>query len=207
MHLYYKIQFALLLFCVMGHTLTAQHEIRGIIKDKTTSEPLIGATILEVSTGNGTITDAFGAFILNASTPDPEVQVSYTGYSPLELKLTEGEEAEILLVRDAVMLDDIVVTGLGVKRQKRELGYSTDNVSGDDIVLSNAPNVVNALSGRSAGVQVVSPNGVDGGTTRIVIRGNNNIRFDESEGSLQCCSRGESSSTHVVVASTCFLFS
>ena len=175
MHLYYKIQFALLLFCVMGYTLTAQHEIRGTIKDKTTSEPLIGATILEISTGNGTITDAFGAFILNASTADPEVQVSYTGYSPIELKLNAAEEAEILLVRDAVMLDDIVVTGLGVKRQKRELGYSTDNVSGDDIVLSNAPNVVNALSGRSAGVQVVSPNGVDGGTTRIVIRGNNNI--------------------------------
>ena len=78
----------------------------------------------------------------------------------------------------AQMLEEVVVTALGIKRQKRELGYSTESFEGDAIQLSQAPNIVNSLQGRSAGVQVSSANGVDGGTTRITIRGNNNIDSD-----------------------------
>ena len=82
---------------------------------------------------------------------------------------------EVFLQEDSRQLQEVVVTALDIKRQKRELGYSTESFNGDELVLSNAPNVVSSLSGKSAGVQVTSPNGVDGGTTRIVIRGNNNI--------------------------------
>ena len=161
--------------CACSIKLSAQHEVRGFVKEKATEVPLIGATVVEISSGNGTVTGVDGDFVLDATVPNPVVKVSYVGYLDLEIELNANETADVRLESDAVQLGDVVVTGLGIKRQKRELGYSTDNVSGELLALSNAPNVVNALSGRSAGVQVVSPNGVDGGTTRIVIRGNNNL--------------------------------
>ncbi len=167
------ISFLIIIGCIASTF--AQTEIKGFVKDKATGEALIGATVLEVNTENGTTTGIDGDFTLRCSSSNPTLKISYVGYINLEQKVVGTEPVEILLESDAVQLGGVVVTGLGIKRQKRELGYSTDNVSGKDLTLSNAPNVVNALSGRSAGVQVLSPNGVDGGTTRIVIRGNNNI--------------------------------
>jgi len=153
----------------------AQAEIRGLVMDARTGEPLIGATVVDVSTERGTTTDYNGQFALSADQSSVTVLVTYVGYVSNKVEVVQGELNEIRLETDAVQLDNVVVTGLGIKRQERSLGYSTDNVDGEEVALSNAPNVVNALSGRSAGVQIVSPNGVDGGTTRIVIRGNNNI--------------------------------
>ena len=68
-----------------------------------------------------------------------------------------------------------MVTALGIKREKREVGYTMETFKGEELLISNAPNFVDALSGRSAGVNVANANGVEGGTTRITIRGNNNI--------------------------------
>ncbi|MEL6635090.1 MAG: SusC/RagA family TonB-linked outer membrane protein [Bacteroidota bacterium] len=157
-------------------TLTsAQVEIQGTIKDKNTAEALFGATVLDLDSEAGTTTGLDGEFSLRVAELPARIRVSYVGYLDLEMTVAGQLPIELYLESDAVQLGDVVVTGLGIKRQKRELGYSTDNVSGEQLALSNAPNVINALSGRSAGVQVVSPNGVDGGTTRIVIRGNNNL--------------------------------
>lgn len=165
----------LLLSCFFSVSSFAQTELKGVIKDKSSLEPLIGATVVEVNSGQGTTTDIEGQFSLSLSTENPVLRITYVGYEEIETAVKGRDYIEILLQVGGVQLDDVVVTGLGIKRQKRSLGYSTDNVSGEQLALSNAPNVVNALSGRSAGVQVTSPNGVDGGTTRIVIRGNNNL--------------------------------
>ncbi len=174
-----RIVFNLLLLVVALVFLTnyaqAQHIVRGTVVEKGTDEPLIGATVLEVATGLGTSTDVDGGFVLETESEAPVILISYTGYGELTMEAKAGDDLKISLAPDAVNLDQVVVTGLGIKRQRRELGYSTDNVSGSQLALSNAPNIVNALSGRSAGVRIVSPNGVDGGSTRIVIRGNNNI--------------------------------
>lgn len=147
----------------------------GEIYDADTGDPLIGASVYHAKSEEGASTDIDGKFSISIGEENPVVEVSYTGYEKIEFTLKENTLNIIELAVSSVNLEKVVVTGLGIKRQKRELGYSTDNVSGDDILLSNAPNVVNALSGKSAGVQITSPNGVDGGTTRIVIRGNNNI--------------------------------
>jgi iron complex outermembrane receptor protein len=172
-YIYYSISFlSLLLFTT---SLMAQSAIRGIVKDGQSGEPLIGATLVDLATQEGTTTDSEGRFELTSERASISVLVSYVGYIPREVQLEQSVLNEISLVTNAIQLDNVVVTGLGIKRQKRSLGYSTDQVAGEEVALSNAPNVVNALSGRSAGVQIVSPNGVDGGTTRIVIRGNNNI--------------------------------
>ncbi len=175
---YYKSYILSFLFLFISFSAFSQNEIKGIIKDQETQEPLFGATVSEVNTTNGTTTGFDGDFVLITTSEKPTLRITYVGYLDLEVKVDGSEPLNLFMESDAVNLESVVVTGLGIKRQKRELGYSTDQVSGETLVLSNAANVVSGLSGRSAGVRVVSPNGVEGGTSRIVIRGNNNITGD-----------------------------
>lgn len=155
--------------------------IRGIVYDEF-GEVLIGATILEKGNPeNGTTTDIDGSFQLelgSAKILSLTLEVSYTGYATQEVEVKNTDPLEITMTSSVSAIEEVVVTALGIKRQKRELGYSTESFEGDAIQLSQAPNIVNSLQGRSAGVQVSSANGVDGGTTRITIRGNNNIDSD-----------------------------
>ncbi len=162
----------LLLFC---STAVFAQSISGTITDDS-NEPLIGVTIYENGNeANGTTTDFDGKFTLEASNPNAELEISYIGFITQNISLDGKTELNIILQSDSKQLDEVVVTGLLIKRQKRELGYSTESFDGEDLLQSNAPNIASALSGKSAGVQVSSGNGVDGGTTRITIRGNNNI--------------------------------
>ena len=144
--------------------------------DGTTGDPLIGVNIVvKDSPGLGTISNVDGTFELEVPGAEAVLVFSFIGFQEVEMVVGSQTVFNIVLREDSRQLKEVVVTALGIKRQKRELGYSTESFDGDELVLSNAPNVVSSLSGRSAGVQVTSPNGVDGGTTRIVIRGNNNI--------------------------------
>ncbi|MEL6652109.1 MAG: SusC/RagA family TonB-linked outer membrane protein, partial [Bacteroidota bacterium] len=156
-------------------TLSAQIAIKGTVVDANTKAPLNGASIYELGTTNGALTQANGSFELNVKSDSSILVFSYIGYERLEISVAGNTTLAISLQEATQSLDQVVVTALGIERQQRELGFSTEAFDGDELTLSNAPNVLNALSGKSAGVQITTPNGVDGGTTRIVIRGNNNI--------------------------------
>ncbi len=162
------------LICV-SHT-QAQTKITGIVIDAEDGEPLIGVSILDTETKTGTSTDFDGTYSLEVDNPNTILEFSYVAYNTLSLPLEGKKELNVSLNNDGVYIDEIVVTGLGIKRQKRELGYSTETIGGKEITISGAPNIANALSGKSAGVNISNGNGVDGGTTRITIRGNNNIK-------------------------------
>ncbi|MBK8493171.1 MAG: SusC/RagA family TonB-linked outer membrane protein [Saprospirales bacterium] len=139
-------------------------------------ETLIGVNIIDKDNpAVGTTTDFDGKFTLEVASGDVTLVFSYIGYLPQEIRVGKQRQMEITLESDAQQLNEVVVTALGIKRQKRELGYSTESFDGQELERSNAPDIVSSLHGKSAGVQISSPNGVDGGTTRIVIRGNNNI--------------------------------
>ena len=154
----------------------SQITINGQVIDTSNGEPLIGVSIfIKNIQGVGTITDIDGNYELEVPDRNAILIFSFLGYDDQEVQVGENTRLDVSLSESSQQLDEIVVTALGIKRQKRELGYSTESFDGEELVLSNAPNVVNALSGKSAGVQVTSGNGVDGGTTRFVIRGNNNI--------------------------------
>lgn len=165
----------LLFFCSFNASF-AQKKVSGTVTDGTTGDPLIGVNIVvKDSPGLGTISNVDGTFELEVPGAEAVLVFSFIGFQEVEMVVGSQTVFNIVLREDSRQLKEVVVTALGIKRQKRELGYSTESFDGDELVLSNAPNVVSSLSGRSAGVQVTSPNGVDGGTTRIVIRGNNNI--------------------------------
>jgi len=126
-------------------------------------------------TTKGVNTDLDGKYYLVGVKATDSLIFRYVGF---ETK-TEyvGNRATINVVLDPTVqqLEAVEVTALGVTRQSREVGYATQKVDGEDLVKSNTSNIISAISGKSAGVQVSNSNGIDGGTTRIVIRGNNNF--------------------------------
>ncbi len=157
--------------------LSAQTAISGTVRSSL-GEPLFSVSILEKNSQNGTLTDFDGRFKLTIGQPDAVIVATYLGFVPQEINVGGRSSIEIVLEEDAKKLGEVVVTAFGIERQKREVGYSTEKVKGETVLRSNSPNIVNSLAGRMAGVNVTQPNGVEGGTTRIVIRGNNNITGD-----------------------------
>lgn len=143
---------------------------KGVVKDKT-GEAIIGASVVVKGTTNGVITNLDGNFILSNVPDGAIIQISYVGYSPQEMKAT-GKPLNIILLEDTQTLDEVVVTALGIKRQKRSLGYSTTTVGGKDFTESRTMNIGNALSGKIAGVSVSGNATGPGGSSRVVIRGN-----------------------------------
>lgn len=172
----FKLLFILLVLTLSTSVATAQITITGQVTDKDNGDPLIGVSIfIKDSPGAGTITDIDGRYNLEVSNKETVLIFSFLGYDDQEVAVGENTQLDITLSESTQQLNEVVVTALGIKRQKRAIGYSTESFDGEELTLSNAPNLVNALSGKSAGVQVTTANGVDGGTTRFVIRGNNNI--------------------------------
>lgn len=166
-----RLGFVLLLFSFSQ--VVAQTTISGTITADG-GEPLIGATILEKGTTNGTVTDFDGKFSLDVS-PGATIRLSYTGYEPQEIAIGNQTEFNIAMVQSAIALDNIVVTALGIKKEEKALGYTVQRIEGNEIATSSEPNILTSLQGKIAGVQIGDGNGVSGGTTRITIRGNNSL--------------------------------
>ncbi len=139
---------------------------------------LPGVTIMKKGTSTGTTTDMNGDYVLPGLHHTDTLVFRYVGYEPMEVLVGAQRVIDVELIPAAEMLDEVVVTALGVKRQKRDIGYSTEKIDVKMIERSNAPNVISAITGRAAGVQVSQGDGVEGGSTRITIRGNNNLRSD-----------------------------
>ncbi len=135
-----------------------------------------GASIVVKGTTTGTISNFEGNFTLTIPVNAQTMVVSFIGMQTQEIKITDLTDYKVILSTDIAGIEEVlVVAALGVKRQPRSMGYMTQAVSGEDIVMSNTPNVVSSLSGKLAGVSITNANQLDGGTSRIVIRGNNNI--------------------------------
>ena len=120
---------------------------KGVVKDKA-GEAVIGASVVVKGTTNGVITDLDGNFVLSNVPDGATIQISYVGYTPQEVKFT-GKPLDITLQEDTQTLDEVVVTALGIKRQKRSLGYSTTTVGGKDFTEARTTNIGNALSGKT----------------------------------------------------------
>ena len=173
-----KVYFFLILFLCMGFTLKAQDiKVSGYVTSAEDGYGLPGVTIQVKGTSNGTITEIDGDYTISAGSRDTLV-FSYVGYQTQNIAVDGRNKIDVVMSTDAMMLDNVVVTALGIKRQKRELGYATEDISGADLTRSGSDNVINSLSGRAAGVQIITGDGVAGGSSRIVIRGNNSIFGD-----------------------------
>ncbi len=151
-----------------------QYGISGRVTSSEDQSAIPGVTVKIKGKPVGTTTDIDGHYSLTANRGDVLV-FSYIGYASREAVVSSPAKIDMILSPADRQLDEVVVTALGLRRQKREVGYTVESVQAKEIQLSNADNLASALSGRSAGVQVINANGVDGGTTRFVIRGVRNL--------------------------------
>lgn len=150
-------------------TITDQEQtVSGTITDG--SEPIIGATVKVKGDKNlGAVTDLDGHFTLRVK-PGTIIEVSYVGYKTQTLKAQEG--MTIVLKEDTKALDEVVVTALGIKRDRKALGYGVGEVKGEELKKAKETNVINSLAGKVAGLVVSQTAGGPSGSTRVVLRGN-----------------------------------
>lgn len=151
-----------------------QLQISGTVNSAEDGNPLPGVAIKIKQTTTGTISDLDGRFMMKVEKGQALV-FSYMGFETKEVVINNQEPLHVELKTKGVELGGVVVTALGVKRQQREIGYSTEKINADELVKASAPNVISAIEGKAAGVLISNNNGVEGGSTRITIRGNNNL--------------------------------
>lgn len=152
------------------------YTVRGRVID-VYGEPLIGATIREKGGANGTVTDIDGRFFL--SVPDSAVlQVSFVGYKTLEVNVTGRTMLEIRLQEDAVMLGHVIVTALGIEKDEATLAYSAQKIKGEELNRVKEINMITALAGKAAGVQINKNSSGMGGSAKVSLRGIRSVSGD-----------------------------
>ena len=170
-----------LLTCVCTSMVMADNvqKVSGIVVDADTGEPIIGAAVMVVNTTIGTITDIEGRFMLT-NLPDTVeeglLEITYVGMTPVRVPIQSGE-MRITLKEDRQQLDEVVVTAMGISREKKALGYAMTELEGEEMLHTRGgmSNPVNALQGKVAGLQISSMGGSMGGSSKILIRGASSI--------------------------------
>jgi len=161
----------LLLFTVFlaSSSMMAQRMVHGTVTDDSGSA-LIGASVVVKSNpNNGVTTDLDGNFNIKIASDAKTLIFSYIGYTQKEVEIGASDEINVVL-SSGIQLENVVVTALGVTREKKSLGYATQEVSGDNVNKVPVDNIVNTLSGKVAGVQIKNNTNM-GGSSNIIIRG------------------------------------
>ena len=149
-------------------------KISGTIVDEN-GEPLIGVNVLVKGTTNGVISDFDGNYTLMVDEENPILQFSYIGYTPQEITVKEQAVINLKMTSDTQVIDEVVVTALGIKREKKMLGYSVQEIKSDALNTTGDPSVTSALQGKVAGLQMNTSSTGLGGSTKITIRGNSSL--------------------------------
>lgn len=163
---------------IHSNVLQGQNQmVRGLVTDET-NNPLMGVVVGVKGGIAAAITGVDGTFEISINRDEAVLEFSYIGYEAVEVKVFGGQFIQVQMREDLKELSEVVVTALGLKRQRRSLGYATQEVSGEDLDKAREPNVINALTGKVAGVNITQ--GVSGATStaRIVIRGESSLTGD-----------------------------
>lgn len=152
----------------------AQRTISGTISD-TSGEPLIGASILVKGTTSGTVTDIDGKYTLAVPDGSNTLIVSYTGFSTKEVAIGSASVMDIEMAESAEVLSEVVVTGLGIKKEKKALGYGVTTLDQADIANRVESDVARILRGKATGVDITQTSGLAGSGTNVIIRGYSSI--------------------------------
>ena len=152
----------------------SKRKITGKVLDES-KQPMIGVTVAIKGSTTRAVTDIDGNYQLQTSEVDPVLQFSYLGYKTKEMKAHGKDAITTTMDVDSKALDEVVVTALGIKRDKKMLGYSVQDIKSDALNTTGDPSVVGALSGKVAGLQMNTASTGLGGSTKITIRGNSSL--------------------------------
>lgn len=164
----------LLFFCfsllLIQNTIAQEKTITGVVSSKSDGSPLPGVSIVVKGTTKGVETDFDGKYSIKAS-PRNVLLFSFVGMKSTEVVITNQTTIDVQLIEGNV-LDEVVVTALGIKKEKKALTYSAQEVNGDELTKVKQTNPINSLSGKSAGVTITRSSSGLGGTAKVVLRGN-----------------------------------
>jgi len=173
-HLRRKFQIILLALVCTVTAYAQQGTIKGTVLDENSTNSIIGATVRLKGQQGGTVTDAKGNFSLNAKTLPVTLLISGIGYKTQEIDVYEAEPITVNLAEEQNRLSEVVVTALGISKEKKSLGYTIQSLKNKDLENTKETNLLNSLTGKLAGVRITNSQG-DMGSSRIVIRGETSI--------------------------------
>ena len=155
-------------------SLSAQNiQIKGVVKDSD-GLPLPGAAVYIPGTSVGVTTDLDGLFTIQAA-PGTGLVISSIGFDQQTVKVSREQDFIEVVLKSSAMLDEVVVTALGVAREKKTLGYAIQDVKGDALLDAHETNIANALTGKIAGVNIVRSSNGPGASSKIILRGNSSL--------------------------------
>lgn len=149
--------------------LRAQIDVSGSVRSDE-DEPLIGVSIVVKGSSTGTVTNLDGDYRITVQEGSTLIY-SYTGYGTISRMVNEGETQIDVTLQAGAQLDEVVVTALGISRERKALGYAVEEISNEQIERTEQVNLVNSLQGQAPGVLVSSAGGGPGQAARIIIRG------------------------------------
>ncbi|WP_462317647.1 carboxypeptidase-like regulatory domain-containing protein, partial [Marinilabilia sp.] len=150
--------------------------VQGTVQDPG-GEPIPGVNIVVGGTTQGTITNMDGEYTLDAPS-DGTLVFSFIGFTSQSVPVEGRSTINVTLEEEAVGLDEVVVTALGIKRERKALGYSMQEIGGDEVLESREANVANSLSGKVSGLQVIKSSAGPAASSKIVLRGNSSLTGD-----------------------------
>lgn len=157
-------------------SLAQERTVSGKVISGEDQQPVPGVNVLVKGTTNGAITDIDGSFKINVGATDDVLVFSFVGFNTQELSLGGRTSVDVTLASDTKQLEEVVVTALGIKKELRTLGYTTQEVKGQDLVKAREPNPLNSLTGKVAGL-TVGPSAELLGRPSLVLRGRADLLF------------------------------
>lgn len=162
----------LLFTCIFLAIFTfAQKDISGIVKDAETGEPLPGVSVAVKGTSVGAVTGVDGKFAFKLPNDAKILAFSFIGYTTQDIKVAEKIEFNVMLQSDTKNIEEVVVTAMGIKRDKKALGYAATTVNGDDLTKVKDNSAVTSLQGKVAGVVINNSSSDPGASNTVFIRG------------------------------------
>lgn len=173
-----------MLVCLLfasSYLLLAQVDVVGKVISAHDKLPIPGVQVFETANpSNGTITDLNGNFSLKLPSMGLKVSFSYIGMKAQEITINDLQPLSIVMREDVEVLDEVIVTAIGIKQEKKSLGYAAQDVKADEVQKSGETNLVNALNAKVAGVEIVSSSGSPGASASISIRGRTSLLGNNS---------------------------
>ena len=163
--------------CLLQAMNGQQRTVNGNVKSSVDGQPVIGATVIVKGTTIGTTTDLNGNFTISIPGETSVLVVSYIGMKKIEVPVS-GASMNFVLEPDLLGLDEVVVTAIGISREKKSLGYAVQDISGDKINNAETGNLLAGITAKVAGVNITSSAGAAGAASFITIRGQNSITGD-----------------------------
>ncbi|MCL8007111.1 SusC/RagA family TonB-linked outer membrane protein [Gelidibacter japonicus] len=171
-----KLLFVFGILCTYG--MQAQMTVKGTVVDAASSLGLPGVSVVIKGTSTGTTTDFDGNYSINVPSGEGTLQFSYVGFTTQEIAINGQSTINVSLVEDVSQLDEVVITALGIKRERKSLGYAVQEIKGEALTEARETNVANALSGKIAGIQVIKGSNGPASSSKIVLRGNSSLVGD-----------------------------